>query len=152
MSTGGGPLDPGLLSDTSRADLEAAWLDREDEARVLAAAGHRAMAASLRCYALEVRIKAIICRHLNLDYLPRACKTHDLKELIIFTGLRPELYNPINARVLRSWDQLADFSAKYLNVLRYRPNLNYAVAEADLLDVALDDPQHGVLAWLSRPR
>lgn len=151
MSTGG--LDQfGLLPDTSRADLEAAWPEREAEAALLAAAGLRAMAASLRCYALEVRIKALICLRLNLDYLPRACKTHDLKELIIFTGLRSELFEPANGLILVNWDRLTNFSAKYLNVLRYQPNLNYPLIEANQLDAALDDPQHGVLAWLSKPR
>lgn len=151
MSLGG--LDQfGLLPDTSRADLEAAWPEREAEAALLAAAGHRAMAASLRCYALEVRIKALICQTLNLDHLPRACKTHDLRELILFTGLRAELFDSINDDILRNRDKLTYFSANYLNVLRYRPDSAYSAIEADRLNAALDDPQHGVLAWLSRPR
>ena len=151
MSTGGSDQF-GLLPDTSRADLEDAWPEREAEAALLAAAGHRAMAASLRCYALEVRIKALICRTLNLDYLPRACKTHDLKELILFTGLRAELFEPSNALIFDNWGVLTEFSSKRLNVMRYCPTTAYSSADAAILDTALDDPIHGVLAWLSRPR
>ena len=66
MSLGTGPFDSGLMGDPTLVDLESAWLDREAEAVVLSSAGHRALAASLRCYALEVRLKAIICRHLKL--------------------------------------------------------------------------------------
>jgi len=151
-SAGPGPSHPGLLPDTSRADLEIAWLDREAEAEQLAANDHRAIAASLRCYALEVRIKALICQKLNLEYLPRACKTHDLNELVIFTGLLAELYDPINFAVAVNWNVLAEFSSKLLNVLRYRPEHLYSVNQADRLDAALDDPHDGVLTWLSRPR
>ena len=149
MSLGNlGPAFPGQLPDTSRADLEAAWPEREVEAALLAANGDLAMAASLRCYALEIRIKVLICQRLNLDYLPRACKTHDLKELIIYTGLWAELNDSQNAAVVNHWKIMTEFSSRLLNVLRYRPNSSYSPIEVD----ALDDPQDGVLAWLSRPR
>ncbi len=110
------------------------------------------MAAALRCYALEIRIKTLVCERLNLEELPRACKTHDLRELIIFTGLWGELNDPVNMAVASNWYTLLDFNRRHLNVLRYRPSTSLPLTEADELDAALDDPKAGVYAWLSRLR
>ena len=153
MSTGGsGPNHKGLLPDTTLADLALAWPERDQEAAHLAAAGYRAMAAALRCYALEIRLKTIICQRLDLNELPRACKTHDLMELIIFTGLWEELQDPANYAVVTHWYTLVDFNRNRLNEIRYRPDMSVPIGESDDVDAALDDPQSGVLAWLSRPR
>jgi len=62
------------------------------------------MALSLRLYSLEIRLKACVCRILKLSHLPKVCKTHDLSELIIFTGLWEELENPASAILRRNWD------------------------------------------------
>lgn len=152
MSVGGRPPHPNLSPDTTLADLDAAWLDREREAAHLAAAGFRSMATALRCYALEIRIKAMICRRLNLELLPKACRTHDLMEIIIFTGLWAELSDPVNDRVEKNWELMVAFSRRRLNLLRYQPAAILTDVETNEIDAALDDPQVGVLAWLSRPR
>ncbi len=108
------------------------------------------MALALRLYALEIRIKTFICKRLRLDNLPRACKTHDLSELIIFTGLWEQLQDPVNAAIRTNWDLLADFSRVQLNDQRYLPR---GLLDPGLLKAcsdALDDPRDGVLPWLSR--
>lgn len=151
MSTGGGGgLVSGLLPGTTLADLDIAWREREEEARQLLALGCDSMALALRLYALEIRIKTFICKRLRLDNLPRACKTHDLFELIIFTGLWAELRDPANAAILRNWELLANFSRVRLNDQRYLPRglLDPTVIRA--CQDALDDPRDGVLPWLSR--
>jgi hypothetical protein len=141
---------PGLIAGTTLADLDVAWREREEEARELMALGYHSMALALRLYALEIRIKTFICKRLRLDNLPRACKTHDLSELIIFTGFWEELLDPANATIRQNWDLLANFSRVRLNDQRYLPRgLLDPVSLRDCID-ALDDPRDGVLPWLSR--
>jgi hypothetical protein len=145
-----GPLIPGLLPNVTLVDLDIAWKEREEEARDLLSLGYNSMALALRLYALEIRIKTFICKQLMLKNLPKACKTHDLSELIIFTGLWDELLDPANAAVRQNWDLLADFSKARLNDQRYLPP--GLLSPMDLKDHndAPDDPGDRVLAWLSR--
>lgn len=141
---------PGLLAEASLADLEAAWRERDAEAHQLMIHGYHSTALSLRLYSLEIRIKTFICNHLRLSHLPKVCKTHDLKELIIFTGMWSELQDPANATVRQNWDLLADFSKVRLNDQRYLPRGLLDPEELMRYNEAFDDPQDGVLAWLSR--
>ncbi len=153
MSAGGSGKPPaGLLTDTTRSGLQASWTERFEEAELLLNAGLRSMGVCLKVYALEARVKARICEHLELDLLPRACKTHDLTELMIFTGLMGELEDPSNTMVKEYWDFLATFSRLELGKLRYQPRLQMPDLLADELLKALDEPTHGAFAWLSRPR
>jgi hypothetical protein len=151
MSTGGAGAGSGLLADTTLADLDAAWRERENEASALMAASCPIAALVLRLYSLEIRIKTLICKKLNLDLLPAHCKTHNLSELIIFTGLLAELDNPDPTMVAirKSWDLLIAFSRNRLNSLRYVPGKTVDSTELKQLLDALDDPQQGVLPWLS---
>ena len=152
MSVGGSRPTAGLLNETTLAGLQASWPERIEEANLLLQAGLRSMGVCLMVYAFEVRVKTRICEHLDLDLLPRACKTHDLTELIIFTGLMKELSTPSNSRVKGYWDTLAKFSKIELGQLRYQTRVQLADRKADELLEALDDPIDGAFAWLSRPR
>ncbi len=153
MSLGGGSgVHPGLLTDTTRANLSACWVERVEEADQLLNSGYRSMGVCLKVYALEARVKLRICDHLGLALLPKACKTHDLSELLIFTGLWQELQDPANELIFDSWDVVSGFSKRMLNNLRYEPRANLADATTDQLIEAMDDPTRGVFAWLSRPR
>jgi hypothetical protein len=140
----------GLLQETTRADLDSAWLEREEEAQALLTSGYRSVALSLRLYALEIRLKSRICKQLNLDFLPKACKTHDLGELLIFTGLWQIMTDPSNQPIRQNWDLLVTFSKGSLNNIRYLPRGNLPLNVLDPLFAALDDPTHGVLQWLSK--
>jgi hypothetical protein len=104
MSSGGRGSSLGHLLEASVSDPELAWKEREEEAHHLAALGFDSSALSLRMYSLEIRIKTLICRTLRLSHLPRVCKSHNLSELIIFTGLWEELENPANAGLRQNWD------------------------------------------------
>ena len=150
MSEGRQGPRPGQLLDTTRVELEQAWKDREAEAAALFAAGHVSMALALRVYSLEIRLKWHICRHLRLDYLPRAYKTHDLPDIIIFTGLIAELDDSANEPLLTNWDALAAFSKLRLNEDRYQAGVSLDPDVFHELSAALDDPTDGVLSWLSR--
>jgi hypothetical protein len=147
---GGAWLPAGLLQDATLADLEIAWREREEEAQALSAQGFDSVALSLRLYSLEIRLKVVICKRLDLLFLPKACKTHDLSELIIFTGIWRELEEPANAAIRQHWDRLVDFSKKRLNDVRYLPRTKLDATLLASLTAALDDPGDGVLAWLSR--
>jgi hypothetical protein len=120
-SAGSGRPAPGLLPEASLADLEVAWKEREEEARELMILGYHSSALSLRLYSLEIRIKPFICKQLKLSHLPKVCKTHDLSELIIFTGMWVELEDPANLAIRQNWDLLVDFSKVRLNDQRYLP-------------------------------
>jgi hypothetical protein len=147
-STSPGRPAPGLLAEASLTNLEAAWRERDAEAHQLMVHGYHSTGLSLRLYSLEIRIKSFICKQLTLSHLPKVCKTHDLMELIIFTGMWHELQDPVNAAVRQNWDLLADFSKVRLNDQRYLPQLD--PKELKKYNDALDDPQDGVLVWLSR--
>lgn len=139
----------GLDSETTLNDLDAAWSERETEARSMAA--HFPVASLvLRIYSLEIRIKTIICRTLTVDCLPKHCKTHELDELIIFTGLFAELNDPSNAGIRQSWDILADFAKNRLNKIRYLPASRMPSPDLAKCIDALDNPRDGVWTWLSK--
>lgn len=106
---------PVFLAEASVVDLEVSWNEREEEARQLLAHGYNSTALSLRLYSLEIRIETLICKQLKLSHLPKDCKTHDLSELIIFTGMWEELEDPANDAVRQNWDLLANFSKVRLN-------------------------------------
>lgn len=151
MSSGGSGLPmPGLLPDVKLIDLDVAWGEREAVAGALLAAGYDAVALALRLYALEIRIKSAFCKQLRLNYLPRACKTHDLAELIVFSGIWEQLEDPANDAIRQNRDLLVRFSKARLNDLRYLPRAAVDPAESRRIYEALDDPKEGVLAWLSR--
>jgi hypothetical protein len=139
----------GLSDDTTLDDLEKAWSEREQEAQALAAR-FPATAFALRLYALEIRIKAIICERLSLVKLPNHCKIHVLDEVIIFTGLLAELDDPKNAEIRRNWDGLVAFARKQLDKLRYLPGSAWSPADLNKYLAALDDPSSGVWTWLSK--
>ena len=105
-------------------------------------------------YALEIRIKVVICKRLALDNLPQHCRTHELLELIIFTGLWSELEDPANAATRSNWDLLVRFGKQQLNNLRYKPSTGPSGGLGAFDPVALanafDDPTAGVYTWLSR--
>ena len=148
-STTGQKPPVGLMENAKRADFELAWMEREQEAGLLRAGGSRSMEICLRFYALECRIKAIICKHLDLDSLPKACKTHDLTELLIFSGLHRKLLETTNEGLEKSWDRLAKFSKEGLNDVRYLPDNLMTDETYNILTRAFDDPSTGVHSWLS---
>lgn len=147
MSTGGGPKF-GLSTENPLIELEGAWKEREAEAGLLLS-HHHATAIALRVYAIEIRIKTLICKRLGLDYLPNHCKTHDLAELILFSGHLKELDDPANVELRKNWDILVKFSKERLNNLRYATTAGLADPDRDAVLKALDDPDAGVWTWLS---
>ena len=150
MSSASGWKSPsGLMDNTRRVDLEVAWPEREEEAASLRASGSRAMEICLRFYALVIRIKAMICKHLGLDLLPRGCKTHDLSELLIFSGHHRTLLESADSPIQESWDRLAKFSKERLNDVRYLPDASLSDEDYRTLSDGFDESSRGTHAWLS---
>lgn len=150
MNAPGGGRTSGPLIDALLTDLEEAWKEREAEAFQLTALGYHSAALAWRLYSLEIRLKTIICKHLKLNALPKACKTHDLAELVIFTGISAELDDPTNVALRQNWDLLVEFSKQRLNDQRYLPRARLDPVDFSRQTAALDDPQCGVLPWLSK--
>jgi hypothetical protein len=148
MSGGGSPPQQGL-SQTLLVDLRAALTDREKEAVVLKAAGHDAMSLAIRLYCVEIQLKIMICKHLGLEKLPKVCITHNLAELLVFSGCHAEVHgsNAANPILKPNWDKIADFSHSDLNSLRYRPASEFQSMNSTI-EAALDDPRYGVWPWL----
>ncbi|WP_165066028.1 hypothetical protein [Paludisphaera rhizosphaerae] len=149
MSSAKGRVPQGLI-DTTLVHLEAAWKEREEEAKGLSGLGFHSTAAALRLYALEILVKVVICKHLNLPSLPAACKSHNLVELLVYTGAWREMQDPSCSLVRENWDTLVEYSRDRLNDLRYEPRTELTQEDVARIDAALDEPDTGVLAWLSK--
>lgn len=134
-------------------DLDIASHDRLADARALIAAGRSASAIAAGIYALEIRLKVLICRRLDLANLPRAFEFHDLDALLILTGLKQRLDRKAPKGVKLNWSNLTQFArGGKLSELRYSPESNWPLPQANTLLNWLDDPRSGVLSWLSRQK
>jgi hypothetical protein len=131
---------------TTRDDLEAAWQDRLADAEA-ALAG--AIAGAL--YALEIRLKVLVYKRLDLEYLPRAFEIHDLDSLLLLAGLSRRILRKGATEVKANWDEVLTQSQE-LNDLRYTADQNWSHAQADAVVRRIKDPPHGVLPWLSKQR
>lgn len=136
-------------------DLEAASGDRLKDAKTLAAAGRAASAIVFGLYSLEMHLKALICKRLDLPGLPRAFEIHDLEALLVLSGLSRRMDDPANGPTKMNWDNILFFAAS-LNDLRYLPEGSNGLPvgsqtqrDADDFLRLLEDPTHGVLTWLS---
>jgi hypothetical protein len=136
---------------SARADLESAWQDRLAEAQSLHAAGHHGWAIATALYALEIRLKALICKRLDLEKLPKAFETHDLASLLLLTGLSRRIEKRGARGVKQNWEKIL-LVANELNEIRYQPASRWAARQAADLLSQLTDSADGVLPWLSKQR
>jgi hypothetical protein len=135
----------------SDAQLDAASNERLADAEALLKEGRYASAIAMGIYALEIRLKVIICRKLEVATLPSHFEIHDLDALITLTGLSGKVTRVKRPRgVLRNWDELRVMSRK-LEDLRYVPDpKTWDRAKAEKVLSQLRDPPDGVLLWLSK--
>jgi hypothetical protein len=129
------------------SDLDQASLDRMEDARVLLAGGRSSAAIASAVYALEMRLKVLICKRLDLLELPQAFQFHDLEALLVLSGLKRRLEAPGAASVQKNWSDML-IRANRLNELRYFPDRNWPIAQAQDFLNWLEDPQDGVIPWL----
>lgn len=131
------------------AELDEASRDRFEDAKVLIAAGRSASAISAGLHALEIRLKVLICKKLDLVEMPRAFEIHDLKALLILTGLSRRLDDPANVDVRINWEEILQ-AGEELNDLRYMPDRKWSASQAISLLNRLEDPTTGILTWLNK--
>jgi hypothetical protein len=134
-----------------RSDLEAAWQDRLADAEALLAAGRHAWAIATGLYALEIRLKVLICKRLDLQHLPKGFEIHDLDGLLLLTGLSQKMQKKGARKTRLNWDGIVNV-ARVLNDLRYQPAANWTATDSHTFFRRLNDPPDGVLPWLSRQR
>lgn len=130
-------------------DLDLAWQERLEDARILLAQGRTDSALIQAIYALEIRLKERICRQLDLRQLPHPLEIHDLQGLLIVSGLsgRMEASTPLERRVRVNWNILRAY-ADEVNDQRYKPQ-SMTPQDAQALMDKLTNPQDGVLTWIS---
>lgn len=93
-------------------DLDVLAQERLEDAEALLAAGRFAGAHYMCGYAMEMKIKSRICKvHGWTAYPPRAMerfaqalKSHNLGELLLFTGLEPTIVKHGEWSVVLVWD------------------------------------------------
>jgi hypothetical protein len=136
---------------TAVADLDAAWQDRLTEAEGLLAAGRNAWAIATGLYALETRLKVMVCKKLDLEGLPKAFETHDLDGLLLLAGLSRRIQRRSAAPVKRSWEEIRSLLRR-LNELRYGPDARWSRPQATTFFSQFRDAPNGVLPWLARQR
>ena len=102
-------------------------------------------------YALEIKLKVIICRRLEVASLPRIFETHDLEGLMLHSGLAQKIQNVKRPQeVSENWDKLKVLAAD-LERLRYIPDpVKWSRPTAERVLQQLRDPPHGVLLWLTK--
>jgi HEPN domain-containing protein len=135
----------------SRQELKALARLRLREAEALYNVGLYDGAAYLAGYAVEMALKARICRLLGLlDYpstgaLKPTHAVHDLDQLLLLAGLRPRL-NPANAALFANWSVAQPWKPDR----RYTAQGTYS--QQDALDIlnAIRDPHDGILRWIAR--
>jgi len=127
-------------------DLQAAAVDRLQDADVLFAQGRFASSIAMGVYSLEIYLKVLICKRLNLKALPTAFEIHDLDGLLVLCGLRAA-NDSASAAVRRNWTGISD-SASKINDFRYLPASKWNQTLALAFLQQLRDPPDGVLPWL----
>jgi hypothetical protein len=134
-------------------DLRAAHPDRLAEANELlnSGTGRFGTAIALALYALEIYLKVRICERLDLDALPKAFQIHDLDGLLVLSGLKRRMDSLGNHQVKANWDFLSSptMRMQHVNDLRYKPNHYWSPLQATDILTRVQDPNHGVLSWLS---
>jgi hypothetical protein len=118
------------------------------DAKALLAAGRPAASIATGLYALEIRLKVLVCKNLDVSALPTAIRFHDLGELLVLAGRSRKINDPSLVSVKYRWDKIREKSER-LNEFRYLPDSNVSNSEAVTFLDRLEDPTDGVLTWLS---
>ena len=127
-------------------DLQVAAADRLLDAEALFAAGRFASAVAMGVYALEIQLKVLICKRLNLSALPKAFEIHELESLLVLSGLQ-SVRDSAHTDVTFNWERIVSRSLQ-INELRYSASTNWSQTDAVDFFQQLRDPPHGVLPWL----
>jgi HEPN domain-containing protein len=132
-------------------DLDVAWKDRLKDAEALLDAGRHGWSMATAHYAVEILLKVMICKKLDLPQLPKAFEIHDHDSLLLLAGLSVRMSRKSFQAVKRNWDAVTSQSPK-VNDMRYTGDSNWTRNQAEQFLKLLKDLPDGVLPWLSRQR
>jgi hypothetical protein len=127
-----------------RTNLEQAWRDRLIDAEALLQQGRTASAIAQAIYTVEIFLKVLICKKLNLDALPRPFEIHELRDLLLLAGLSKRIDEPALRKLKPIWDDIAEI-AKEINDLRYQPSANW---NKRLANTTVNRVKNKVVPWL----
>lgn len=144
------------LASPTGSELQALSNSRLAEAKVLFANGLFDGAVYLAGYALELALKARICKLLDADYPQgrsnfQSFLTHDYGTLIQLAGLSSKLkQRNLQADFATNWSLLVGGNAGegWSETWRYRRIGSVTSATAEELINALEEPINGVLPWI----
>lgn len=129
-------------------DLEIAAQDRLADAETLLTAGRYVSAIAMGLYSLEISLKVVICKRLDLISMSKPFEIHELEQLLVLAGLSQKIRRIKRPRgVAKNWDELVGLAG---NIDKYRysshPSWDHSLAIKVLGQ--LRDPPNGVLIWL----
>jgi hypothetical protein len=130
-------------------DLEAAFQGRRADAEVLRNAERFASAITMALFALEIQLKILICRRLDLHALPTEFQTHDLEGLLVLSGLSRRM-EEADEKVRENWSVILDgYNNMHVSKFRYSADdSNLKHQSVEVFERLLEKP-HGVLTWLA---
>jgi HEPN domain-containing protein len=103
-------------------------------------------------YAVELALKARICRVLRVKEFPldgslgRIFKVHDLEQLTVLAGFSTQIDVRKNKDLFDNWSRAVEWSPEQ----RYRPSGQYDAPAARLILDSLMSKPNGVFAWLTK--
>jgi len=124
--------------------LREAFEERKAEYDLLRAGGRWSGAILYAGTLLEVALKLVMCKHLGVSNLPTIFQVHDLDLLLCCSGKDGTLRNdPIMQQ------NFLLIHKKWSLALRYEGAMK-TQQDAEDFDLALFDPSHGVITFLSQ--
>ncbi len=139
----------GMAAPPTAEELKVLAANRLAEAKALLQLEHYAGAWYLAGYAVELALKAVVCRTLGLPEYPDSAfrgslKSHYFRDLVILAGLTRDFdVRSRNHRFVAFWDLVTTWDVQD----RYK--VDRTEQQVREFVNAIDDVQDGVLIWLS---
>ena len=136
----------------TRKDLQELSRLRLKEAEALYKAHFYDGSVYLAGYAVELALKARICRILHLREYPlsgdlgKAFKIHNLEHLRVLSGLSAEIDVSKNKDLFDNWSIAVAWNPEQ----RYEPRGKYDASKAKIILTSLTSKPNGVLTWLTK--
>jgi len=130
-----------------RSILETLGETRLKEAEVLRDAGHYCGAIYLGGYAVECYLKVAICKAMDWDELRETFMSHDLKTLLVHSGLERKIRDVPG--VQRSFKQISEvWVMETRKAIRYQDTATFKFEDARKFLNGVADEKVGVVPWV----
>lgn len=124
--------------------LRKAFDERKAEYDVLRSAGKWSGVVLYAGTLLELALKLVMSKHLEVSNLPAIFQVHDLELLLCCSGL----YTRLNADE-RAYENFLLIHKRWSITLRYEGAIQ-SQRDADAFDQALFDPKQGIITFLAQ--